>query len=200
MDGKPLFVIFHQGNNSEVLRQMMQCWNRLAQEAGLPGIMILGKHNSEDILIADYEYFYEPLWHGWVWHNLGERIRNKVEDVWHKKINTPTIYRYDAIWNRILTTAIHSKDKKLFYGGFVGYDDTPRRGKRGKIIKGASPEKFERYLGKLLEISNNQGKEFVFLTAWNEWGEGAYLEPDKTNGYAYLSAVKKALERVRQRQ
>lgn len=200
MDGKPLFAIFHQGNNSEVLRQMIQCWHRLAQEAGLPGIMILGKHNSENISITDYEYFYEPLWHGWVWHNYWERIRNKVEDVWHKKRNTPTLYRYDSIWNQILTTAIHSKDKKLFYGGFVGYDDSPRRGKRGKIIRGASPEKFECYLGKLLEISSDQGKEFIFLTAWNEWGEGAYLEPDKTNGYAYLSAVKKALERIRLQQ
>ena len=63
---------------------------------------------------------------------------------------------------------------------------------QGKIVTGESPEKFENYLRELLKISNAQNKEFVFLTAWNEWGEGAYLEPDKDYQYAFLEAVKKA--------
>ena len=80
------------------------------------------------------------------------------------------------------------------YGGFVSYDDTPRRGNDRKVVIGESPEKFKKYIGKLIKISNEQKKDFLFLTAWNEWGEEAYLEPDEENKYNYLIALAEALQ------
>ena len=58
-----------------------------------------------------------------------------------------------------------------------------------------TPEKFERYLKELVEISEQQNREYIFLTAWNEWGEGAYLEPDEENKYAYLEAIQNIVNR-----
>ena len=71
----------------------------------------------------------------------------------------------------------------------MNYDDTPRRGKRGKIIKDATADKFQKYLSTLVEICEYQNKEYIFLTAWNEWGEGAYLEPDEKNKMTFLKAI-----------
>ena len=103
---------------------------------------------------------------------------------------------YDKEWKSILYSAKHCRRENTFYSGIVGFDDTPRRGAKARIIKGQTPEKFEEYIYQLLKISADQGRELMFITAWNEWSEGAYLEPDTVNGTAYLEALKRAAGRL----
>ncbi len=83
---------------------------------------------------------------------------------------------------------------------FVGWDNTPRRGVRGIVIRNTSPEKFEMLIGSAIERAPNLGAsgKVVFINAWNEWAEGNHLEPDLENGHRYLQAVKKALARANQ--
>jgi hypothetical protein len=101
---------------------------------------------------------------------------------------------YDVIWQYLLDNAKHHPESYYYHGAYVSYDDSPRRGKnRSIIVDGATPEKFEKYFTQLFEISTSQKKDFIFLTAWNEWGEGAYLEPDTLNEYKYLEVIKKVI-------
>ena len=37
----------------------------------------------------------------------------------------------------------------------------------------------------------------LFLKAWNEWGEGNYVEPDQKFGHGYIQAIRKAIYGVR---
>ena len=75
-------------------------------------------------------------------------------------------------------------------GAFVDWDNTARKGKKGMVIRGATPEKFKKYLTKQMENAKKNNSEFVFINAWNEWAEGTYLEADEKYGYKYLEAIR----------
>ena len=99
---------------------------------------------------------------------------------------------YDETWKNILTRKPGSK--KAVPCAFVNWDNSPRYHERGQVYVGATPKKFENYFSKLIKrTKDTYNKDFMFLFAWNEWGEGGYLEPDEENKYGYLEAVRNAL-------
>lgn len=194
IDNKPVFCIFGYSKN---LLPMCECWNECAKKEGFNGVHIIFKNPRENNLPPKTpRYNYEPHATGW-WTPLSiwGRFLRKIH-LFQPKVYDVTYYDYDNLWQKILSNAKKHPEKELCHGAFVSYDDSPRRGKlKSRIIKGASPQKFEKYMSELVKISNNQDKDFIFLTAWNEWGEGAYLEPDTNNSYNYLKALKKAVEK-----
>jgi hypothetical protein len=77
-----------------------------------------------------------------------------------------------------------------------GWDNTARKGRLGKVYEGASPERFEEWLRGIrsaYERHGRTGDQLVFINAWNEWAEGAYLEPDELHAYANLEAVRRVM-------
>lgn len=56
---------------------------------------------------------------------------------------------------------------------------------------------FQKTLRDLIISFTKEHKEFVYINAWNEWGEGAYLELDEDNKYTYLTTVKSATMEVK---
>lgn len=77
-----------------------------------------------------------------------------------------------------------------FYPTVVpGWDNEPRRPGSGMTFYGSTPDLFGEWLHKACQyqIANKPDEErLVFINAWNEWAESAYLEPDRRFGYAYL--------------
>ena len=185
VDNKPMFIILQYDND---IQKMCDYWDNLARLNGFDGMYFVFK-NKRWFDWGDIKRFnYEPHHDGWLNPTVWERRIEKIKRLFHLDTHV-MIYDYDTTWKRILKSA-ESSSRNEYLGGFVNYDDSPRRSRRGIIVKGANPEKFKYYLSEICKISDRQNKDFLFLTAWNEWGEGAYLEPDTIYGYEYLNAIK----------
>lgn len=192
MDNKPVFIIYHY---SKEIAAMCDFWNQLAMSDGYNGIFFIFRYDKKlNIPANEYVFKYEPQYARLDTEikmiTLFKRVLRKL----NVNLKYNYLFDYDKIWKRILRNAKVMRDEKIFHGCFVSYDDTPRRGRRGSIAVGASPKKFASYLRKLVDISSEQGKNFIFLTAWNEWGEGCYLEPDKNDGYGFLESLSASLK------
>lgn len=168
IDNKPVFSILQY---SDEIFRMCEFWNKLAIRDGFDGIYFIYKYNKLSNIPPNMHTFtYEPIQTGWTNLSFPARVVNKICRLASFKPNLK-IYNYDKIWRRIIANANDCCNANQYFGAFVSYDDTPRRGKCGTIVKGSSPEKYEYYLRQLLEISERQNKKFVFITAWNEWGK-----------------------------
>lgn len=80
-----------------------------------------------------------------------------------------------------------------FRGAMPSWDNTSRKGVAGNIIHGATPALFELWMSHLVNFTRQnlpEGLRFIFITAWNEWAEGAHLEPDRKLGHKNLQAVR----------
>jgi lipopolysaccharide biosynthesis protein len=97
-------------------------------------------------------------------------------------------------YNRTVSVALAKLDEPLdgrrHRGVMAGWDPTARKGSRSVIFHGATPTSFRRWLrGTVAHEREQEGERIVFINAWNEWAEGAYLEPDRDFGHGWLEAV-----------
>ena len=106
-------------------------------------------------------------------------------------------YNYDCIVKEILS--VKKPNYTFFRGAFPSWDNTPRRHQSGAVFLNSTPGKYQNFLKKAIDLSIEEQKgeeQLVFINAWNEWAEGAHLEPDIKYGHAWLEATKNAIEGI----
>lgn len=185
VEGKPLFIIYKPAL-IPCLNQMLRFWKKLAHENGLPGLYILVT-NCESI---------QP------WSMVDARMTQEIsyttdieraESGKHRiNMGNSVGISYDYVWQSCLKRE-YPIDEKVFLGCCVDFDTTPRRKTTGITLLDVSVEKFAGYFKQFVKKSIDRGNEYLFINAWNEWGEGMYLEPDKKNGFGYLNGIKEAM-------
>jgi hypothetical protein len=189
IDDKPALFIFSYDqleNNAKAFGEstntLLTSANKLAIQKGFKGIYFIITTNarpSDDIekLFLDNGF---NAYSGW---NYVETKGARVED-------------YDVMVNGYLDyyNAAGQTAKRLPYivPSSPGWDARPWSGDSGPIRTNPTPEKFVRMLrgAKQLMDSNTRIPKILMIEAWNEFGEGSYIEPTKQWGFGYLEAIK----------
>ena len=90
-----------------------------------------------------------------------------------------------------------SPSYKLFRSVCPSWDNTARRKNKGTVFVNNTPALYQHWLENAIADTvahqQNPDERIVFINAWNEWAEGAHLEPDVRYGYAWLQATRNAL-------
>ena len=196
---RPVFLIYQTSDYND-FDKMISIWNNYLHHIGLEDIYLIETFNffqkRTNTTKSEAVVLFEPMFTLSHDNSFFERVINFFKrKIKHNKL--PTVINYNRIWNKILQRDI-SINKKIIFSSFADWDNTSRKSERGIIFKGGSSDKFYGYMKKLLHKSHINNNEFLFINAWNEWSEGAYLEPDNKNGFSYLEAIKKAKQDYKQ--
>jgi lipopolysaccharide biosynthesis protein len=202
VNGKPLFLIYRASNLPDPAGTVAR-WRAEGKRLGFPGLYLCNVESSpRDKGIAKSANFdagvefspdgdYLPARLRPPKRNFLQRVlRDEAStDVWEKNY----IYDYDAFRDRMLTKP--DADYLRFPGVIPSWDNSARKRELAYIFRDATPEAYEKWLAALVKRFKPPTAEenFIFINAWNEWGEGNHLEPCRRWGRKYLEATKRAL-------
>jgi hypothetical protein len=101
---------------------------------------------------------------------------------------------YELVARHSLTAP--APDFPLYRGIFPSWDNTARKRQQALIFHNADPARYEYWLRGLVQYTRQHlvgDQKLIFVNAWNEWAEGAHLEPDLKYGSQYLEATLRAM-------
>ena len=201
-NNRPVFLIYRTENIVKC-EKMIAYWNEKLKQYGFEGIYVLEmltawqkekrmENSAGAVAMEPMHCMVEDISTGYkLWHKIIRKMKLYKIKIWDK-------YDYDDIWNKILSKKFEQY-RDYYYGGFMNWDNTARKGEKATFIKGFSLQKYKMYLKKLYGKCQEEGKEYLCFNAWNEWSEGTYLEPDSLHGYEYLETVREIVEEKQER-
>ena len=205
IDGKPVYAIYNPWALPDG-DKFLEAWEKWAIEAGLPGMYFvknigrrdhdnLGKYSAKITREPNYTFAHDENLFEKVARVFKTRILDWINKAFLLKRNKGIVklkISYDDIWKKIINR--NNQNDKTILGCFCDWDNSPRKSYNSIIMIGSSPIKFRYYFVQLVKKAIQIKSPMIVINAWNEWAEGAYLEPDEKYKFAYLEAIKDGLK------
>ena len=192
---RPILAVYRAALfGEEVFLAFVNRMNELARKDGFDGFYFLGTNsfNFSEPQKYNLEGLIEFPPHGM----RGLTTTNDVE--WFNvkcKVNLYDMHKW------IDARGYEVKDNyKVFKCCFPSWDNSPRKAYIDAAIFLMQHNDFYNWLSGIIgwtKAHHPDNEQYVYINAWNEWGEGAFLEPDLRFGYNALTTVRKALEDTR---
>ena len=194
INNKPVLgIIKSRGFSKEQTKYFIETVNSLAIKDGFAGIHFLttnigyGEIDTEALGfegVIEFEQTTSP-------------IAQELMDLSGKYVNPHFKGRVIDI-PRALDKKLHLKtySYKSYKCVAPGWDNSARKAYSGSVVYQMTPNDFERWLKDVVNWTkehHSPDEQIIYINAWNEWAEGAHLEPDQKYGYAYLDKMKKVL-------
>jgi len=217
VDGKPLFAIWAPHDFPQV-NQFMDLWRDLAVHNGLKGFHFVGYTSNATGRSRDTGKltFWDP--------NQAKQLYNAVLNKGFDAVVSSGLSRGQSMckgkarmlayylakhtflpahnwadYEKVMKNYYVEEDKweNVYPTLLPQWDRTPRAGIKSNPLLNSTPEKFQKTVEAALQLIKNKDNQhqILFLKAWNEWGEGNYVEPDQKFGHAYLDAISNAIRK-----
>ncbi|WP_460712266.1 glycoside hydrolase family 99-like domain-containing protein [Lysobacter terrae] len=188
INGAPVLMVYRASLFPD-LRSTADVWRRICAENGIPNIhlTIVESFGFNEPYSIGFDSSVQFPPHGIVAGDIREEMDGVPEEF------TGKIYDFEEVVESELSAP--AAKHKRFNGVMVSWDNTARRKNKSHMFAKSTPELYEVWLRNAVERardSHPSGERLVFINAWNEWAEGAHLEPDVRHGRAYLEATLRA--------
>lgn len=208
VDNKPVFSIYRPELIPD-LSAFIDLINKLAIEDGFSGVYFLACRSYN--LVDAYRYYckfdgiinFNPRFAintslkktklGFL-ESIARKFPEFLQAYLSAKINSTNkikIYSYYDYLNSMSQAENFFNGVPVYHSVFPDWDNTARYKDNATLFKDANVDLYK----SALQISYNgltkEHKKMMFINAWNEWSEGAYLEPDIKSGLSYLQATRK---------
>jgi lipopolysaccharide biosynthesis protein len=193
INGKPLLLVYRP-NLLPSAKNTAQLWRQWCRENGIGEIYLAYTQSFEVVNPAIYGFDAAVEFPPINWN---------LPDVTH--LAKPVVEEFSSSlydWQALVTRSMEYRDLgyKIFRGINPGWDNTARRKKGGSVLINSNPRDYQNWLCNAICDTKkrfvNYDERLIFVNAWNEWAEGAHLEPDMRYGYAYLEATRMAQVRA----
>jgi lipopolysaccharide biosynthesis protein len=189
VNGKALLIVYRVGLLPNA-KQSVEIWRETARREGVGDLYICAAktYDTSDPSYYGVDAIVEFPPHGTRIGQVNDRY-----DIQHPHF-TGGIYDYRQFV--IDHLAQPEPGYVLHRTAMPGWDNTARRRELANFFVDATPEYYEVWLRELIARTVERrhiDERLVFINAWNEWAEGAHLEPDQRYAHQFLLATRRAL-------